>query len=133
MSRRTQETLANQLACRYGDFTLFVCAFHRIPVDSSFAYRVPTTPYRYGLGFFPFARRYSGNHCCFLFLRLLRCFSSPGFSPFAWMTGFYTSRVPPFGHPRVVASSAARRGFSQPGASFFIQEWQGILRTPFLA
>ena len=31
-----------------------------------------------GLGFSPFARRYSGNHCCFLFLRLLRCFSSGG-------------------------------------------------------
>ena len=33
-----------------------------------------------GLGFSPFARRYSGNHCCFLFLRVLRCFSSPGTS-----------------------------------------------------
>ena len=30
-----------------------------------------------GLGSFPFARRYLGNHCYFLFLRLLRCFSSP--------------------------------------------------------
>ena len=32
-----------------------------------------------GLGCFPFARHYLGNHYCFLFLRLLRCFSSPGF------------------------------------------------------
>ena len=32
-----------------------------------------------GLGSFPFARRYSGNRCFFLFLRVLRCFSSPGF------------------------------------------------------
>ena len=31
-----------------------------------------------GLGSFRFARHYSGNHCCFLFLRLLRCFSSAG-------------------------------------------------------
>ena len=31
-----------------------------------------------GLGWTPFARRYSGYHCYFLFLRLLRCFSSPG-------------------------------------------------------
>ena len=30
-----------------------------------------------GLGCFPFARRYLGNHYYFLFLRLLRCFSSP--------------------------------------------------------
>jgi hypothetical protein len=29
-----------------------------------------------GLGCFHFARHYSGNHCCFLFLCLLRCFSS---------------------------------------------------------
>ena len=31
-----------------------------------------------GLGCFPFARHYSGNHYCFLFLCLLRCFSSAG-------------------------------------------------------
>lgn len=35
-----------------------------------------------GLGFFPFARRYSGNHFCFLLLRVLRCFTSPGSPPF---------------------------------------------------
>ena len=33
---------------------------------------------RFSLGSFPFARRYSGNRCFFLFLRVLRCFSSPG-------------------------------------------------------
>jgi hypothetical protein len=31
-----------------------------------------------GLGCSPFARRYSGNRCLFLFLRVLRCFTSPG-------------------------------------------------------
>ena len=30
-----------------------------------------------GLGCFLFARRYWGNHDCFLFLGLLRCFTSP--------------------------------------------------------
>ena len=35
-----------------------------------------------GLGYFHFARRYYGNHYCFLFLRLLRCFSSAGLPPF---------------------------------------------------
>ena len=29
-----------------------------------------------GLGWSPFARHYLGNHCCFLFLQVLRCFSS---------------------------------------------------------
>ena len=34
-----------------------------------------------GLGSSGSARRYSRNHFCFLFLRLLRCFSSPGSPP----------------------------------------------------
>ena len=36
-----------------------------------------------GLGSSAFARRYLRNHCCFLFLRLLRCFSSAGSRPYA--------------------------------------------------
>ena len=53
-----------------------------------------------GLGSFPFARRYSGNRCFFLFLRVLRCFSSPG-SPHAPMCSVHDGggllrRVPPF-------------------------------------
>ena len=31
-----------------------------------------------GLGFCAFARHYLRNHFCFLFLRVMRCFSSPG-------------------------------------------------------
>ena len=31
----------------------------------------------HGLGSSPFAHHYSGNHNCFLFLRVLRCFTSP--------------------------------------------------------
>jgi hypothetical protein len=40
----------------------------------------PTTPSTVvdGLGWSLFARRYWGNRFCFLFLGLLRCFSSPG-------------------------------------------------------
>ena len=46
----------------------------------------PTTPHTqhppgyshaYGLACSPFAHHYSGNHNCFLFLRVLRCFTSP--------------------------------------------------------
>ena len=40
---------------------------------------------RAGLGCSPFARHYLGNHCCFLFLRVLRCFSSPGSLPKAYV------------------------------------------------
>ena len=39
---------------------------------------LPQIHYRPGLGSSDFARHYSRNHCCFLFLRVLRCFSSPG-------------------------------------------------------
>ena len=43
--------------------------------------RGPTTPtarrHAEGLGSSPFARHYLGNHCCFLLLGVLRCFSSP--------------------------------------------------------
>jgi hypothetical protein len=34
--------------------------------------------HRLGLGSSRFARRYSGSRCCFSFLRVLRCFNSPG-------------------------------------------------------
>ena len=48
-----------------------------LPYRSLMAVRTPACTHA-GLGSFPFARRYSGNRCFFLFLRLLRCFSSPG-------------------------------------------------------
>ena len=41
-----------------------------------------------GLGSFHFARHYFGNRCFFLFLRILRCFSSPRLLSFA-VTGLH--------------------------------------------
>ena len=46
--------------------------------------RIPNAPTLLqvsGLGCSPFARRYSGNRCCFLFLGVLRWFTSPGSPP----------------------------------------------------
>jgi hypothetical protein len=70
----------------------------------------PTTPEGKpsGLGCFRFARRYSGNRNCFLFLWVLRCFSSPGLpSPtLCIQVGIlfhYEQWVPPFGNPRIHA------------------------------
>ena len=58
-----------------------------------------------GLGSFHFARRYFGNRFFFLFLRLLRCFSSPGSLPYVmdWRTDDWSpsSRVSPFRHLRI--------------------------------
>ena len=47
-----------------------------------------------GLGSSPFARRYLGNRCFFLFLRVLRCFSSPGSPPYLMDSGM-DDRGPP--------------------------------------
>ena len=53
-----------------------------------------------GLGYFPFARHYLGNHFCFLFLQVLRCFSSLGSPPFQDIPSS-TGWVAPFGHLRI--------------------------------
>ena len=72
----------------YGTVTLFRHAFLRVPLCIvSRAAGGPTTPGAArdspGLGFCAFARHYLRNRFYFLFLRVLRCFSSPG-SPLAW-------------------------------------------------
>ena len=58
-----------------------------------------------GLGSSHFARRYFGNRCFFLFLRLLRCFSSPGSPPYVmyWRmdTGGVLQWVSPFRYLRI--------------------------------
>ena len=59
-----------------------------------------------GLGCSHFARRYSGNHGCFLFLELLRWFNSlrclhPVYFIQREMIRHYPDRVVPFGDPRI--------------------------------
>lgn len=53
-----------------------------------------------GLGFFPFARHYSGNHYYFLFLCLLRCFSSAGLRIYATIL-----QIVRFPHSEIYGSS----------------------------
>ena len=90
-----------------------------------------------GLGWSDFARHYFRNRFYFLFLRVLRCFSSPG-SP-------RTAMCSPYGNATLLALSslirisadlrmfAPPRSFSQLTASFFGAIYQGILREPFVA
>ena len=65
----------------YGALTLYGTGFpSRFPLvpNCRYAGPLPRTPRRApGLGFSAFARHYLRNHFCFLFLRVLRCFSSP--------------------------------------------------------
>ena len=64
------------------------------PVPLSLHVECPTTPRGkpLGLGSFRFARRYLGNRCFFLFLRVLRCFSSPGLPSISY--GFRNGSCP---------------------------------------
>ena len=76
-----------------------------------------------GLGWSPFARHYLGSHYCFLFLRVLRCFSSPGWPlhPMFSDAGNRSSTcwVVPFGNPRIneyLPLPAAYRSLSRPSS-----------------
>ncbi len=84
------------------------------------------------LGSSHFARRYSENHCCFLFLRVLRCFSSPGLPS----RNLREYRLMAMGCPiRVPADQfvfANPRRFSQLVTPFFASGSQGIPRTPLV-
>ena len=76
-----------------------------------------------GLGSFPFARRYSGNRCFFLFLRVLRCFSSPGYPRMTMDSSCGNAALPALSF--LIRKSmgrslfAAHHGLSQLIASFF--------------
>ena len=81
MSRPTQDTTKQQLNYLYETITLYGVTFQTLPVLSQFNVVVlqpRNCRNNYGLGYFHFARRYFGNRCFFLFLLLLRCFSSEG-------------------------------------------------------
>ena len=72
-----------------------------------------------GLGYSRFARHYSGNHSYFLFLRVLRCFSSPRLPPTSLDDTSSRYRVIPFGDPRVkgyLRLTAAFRSLSRPSS-----------------
>ena len=64
----------------YRPFTVFGCSFHSIRLSFSVDYGVrhPYSITTIGLGSSNFARHYFRNRVYFLFLRVIRCFSSPG-------------------------------------------------------
>jgi hypothetical protein len=89
----------------------------------------------HGLASSDFARHYSRNHFCFLFLRVLRCFTSPR-SPLTpyfiqmQVTAHNCGWVPPFGHPRINARLPTPQGLSQAPTSFIGSRCQGIHHAP---
>ena len=83
-----------------------------------------------GLGSSPVARHYWGNHSCFLFLRVLRCFSSPRWPPdYAGCRPFRTAGCPIRG-PADQRLHAPPRGLSQLAAPFIASWSLGIHHTP---
>ena len=66
---------------------------------------------------------------CFLFLRLLRCFSSPGLL----LVTVFNSRVTPFGNLRLKGLFAPQHSLSQLITSFIAIESQGIRQLLLIA
>ena len=94
-------------AFTYGAFTLFgrLSQNRSVSFYESFMQSVTPECTHSGLGSSNFARRYFRNRCFFLFLRLLRCFSSPGSLPYVmdWRMDDWSSssRVSPFRYLRL--------------------------------
>jgi hypothetical protein len=88
-----------------------------------------------GLASSDFARHYSRNHFCFLFLPVLRCFTSrrslhtPYFIQ-VQVTRHNSCWVSPFGHPRINARLPTPQGISQAPTSFIGSRCQGIHHAP---
>ena len=60
------------------------------------------------MGSSPFARRYLGNRCFFLFLRVLRCFSSPGYllHTYIFSMGYLRITIGEFPHSEICGLTA---------------------------
>ena len=139
VSRRTPDTPALRMISLTGLLPSSVRLSNRLQLPCSVAFRGPY-PARIatcGLGSSDFARHYFRNRSYFLFLRVLRCFSSPG-SPHLPMDSVNDNTALPVLRSRIrtsadLSSFAAPRSFSQLVTSFFGAMYLGILRMLFVA
>ena len=129
--RPTQDTARCTLSFAYGAITRSGRLFQAFLLKNMLPRRSPTTPAGTpaGLASSAFARHYSRNHFCFLFLRLLRCFSSAGSRLCRYV--FNISGCP-IRTPADQGSFAPPRRFSQLTASFVASESQGIPHAPLV-
>ena len=130
MSRTTQDTTMVNVLYLYGTITLSGSIFQWILIHyttNSVVLQPQSCRNKTGLGYSAFARRYLRNHYCFLLLRVLRCFSSPGLPP----CGYYIFNI--VGCPIRKSSDqrvcAPPRSLSQLITSFIVSESLGIPHT----
>ena len=114
------------LGSRWASLRLRIRGFHplwpafpdRSPDECSCRVAVPqpqgASPLVWASG--AFARRYLRHHCCFLLLRVLRCFTSPRLALPAYFVqpevpGHCPRRIAPFGHPGIKVCLPLPRAF----------------------
>ena len=127
--RGTQDT-AHLPILAYRTITCYGVAFQRSSTSNvSLNAVLQPRPYldKIGLGYSLFARHYLGNHYCFLFLRVLRCFSSPGLPSLRNIKGCPIRKSC---YQRLFAPTTS---LSQLTTSFFAFKCLGIPHIPFLS
>ena len=127
VSGATLDTPRAILDFDYGTITLYRLPFQVIHLSIIVSHRSPNPELinQFGLGCSPFARHYWGNRIRFLFLCLLRCFTSAGIALpnlYIQLGVFKLSfkRVFPFGNLRIKAYlrlPEAYRSLSRPSSA----------------
>ena len=130
MPRATQDTAMVNGLYLYGAITRYGLSFQTVLVHYTTNGAVLQPQFcrnKTGLGYSAFARHYWRNHFCFLLLRVLRCFSSPGSPP----CGYYIFNI--VGCPIRISADrfvcADPRSFSQLITSFIASESLGMPHT----
>ena len=127
VSGATQEIPRANAVFEYGSVTLYGAAFPEASsniIGPTLGSYNPAKINPDGFGLFRFRSPLLTESILFLFLRLLRCFTSPGIALSGLciqpeVTGYYSSRVSPFGHLRIKAYlplPEAYRSLSRPSS-----------------
>jgi hypothetical protein len=113
VSRSTWDTSRPDWDFAYWPLTIYGRPFQIFLLSRPVPHRGPATPPGKpdGLGCYPFARHYSGNRFCFLFHRILRCFTSPGIAlePYIFRPKYPAMTRDGFPHSEIFGSKRACR------------------------
>ena len=116
----TQESARRSQAFVYGSLTLYAAVSHRLPLAIQLPHCGPTTPAEHAPLVWPIPRSLAtteGVSIDFLSYRYLDVSVPCVGSDFSVIT-YYSDRVSPFGHFRIIARLPAPRNLSQAPTSF---------------